>query len=242
MSDKPDPLKRPRRFYKAAAVAPAEAGYAVLLDGRAVKTPAGGRLVAPTQALGQLLADEWTAQGELIDLQSMPATRLAFTALDRVALARAEVAAEIARYAGSDVLCYFAEHPEALVERQIHAWGPVLDWAAEALDVQLVRVVGIVHQDQPAASLLRIAILAEQLDDFGLAGVAHATGLFGSALLAFAVERDKLSGETAFDLSHLDAAFQAEFWGEDSEAVERVAAMRAEALMLERWFRALAAD
>jgi chaperone required for assembly of F1-ATPase len=241
MSDKPDPLKRPRRFYKAAATAPAGDGFAVLLDGRPVKTPAGGRLVAPTQALAQLLADEWDAQAEHIDMQSMPAVRLAATAIDRVSQARVEVAAEIARYAGADVLCYFAERPQALVERQVQAWGPVLDWAAEALDVHLTRVVGIVHHEQPVASLLRVALLAEQADDFGLAGLAHATGLFGSAVLAFAVQRDKLGGETAFDLSHLDAAVQAEFWGEDAEAAERVAAMRAEAVMLERWFAALAA-
>src|ERR1700739_792182 len=107
MSEPKNPVERPRRFYKAVSAAPTEGGTAVLWDGRAVRTPAGGRLTAPTPALGEMLAAEWAAQGEHIEMASMPAVRLAFTALDRVAGARDEVAAEIARYAGADVLCYF---------------------------------------------------------------------------------------------------------------------------------------
>jgi chaperone required for assembly of F1-ATPase len=232
--------EHPRRFYKAVRVEGAEDGYHVLLDARRVRTPAGAVLVAPTQALAALLAAEWEAQAQHILMPSMPATRLAFTAVDRISRAREEVCAEIARYAGSDVLCYFADAPKALEERQIHAWGPLLDWAGEDLGLHLLRAVGIAHRAQPEQTLLRAAQLAAELDDFGLAGVAHATALFGSAVLAFAVQRDKLGGALALDLSRLDEIFQAERWGVDTEAAQRVQGMLAEALMLEAWFTALA--
>jgi chaperone required for assembly of F1-ATPase len=239
MSENKDAAPAPRRFYKAVRVQAVDGGHAVMLDSRSLRTPARSLLVAPTEAMGRLLAAEWEAQGEVIALAAMPATRLAYTAIDRVAGAREAVAAEVARYAGSDLLCYFAEEPEALVERQLHHWGPVLEWAETALDIHLIRTVGISPQEQPAASLLRAARLADHMSDFALAGLAHAAALYGSALLAFALAEGELGGETAFDLSRLDEAFQAERWGLDEEAQRRTEAMRAEAVMLDAWFEAL---
>ena len=234
-----EPQDLPRRFYKAVDVAPAGESFSVQLDGRTPKSPAGKPLAAPTEALARLVADEWGGQGEHILMATMPATRLAWTALDRVADAHMEVAEEVARYAGSDLVCYLAEEPVALVERQTKAWGPLRDWAADELDVTLQAVAGILHQDQPATSLLRAEKHAEALDDFALAGLAHATALFGSAVLGFALQRGRLSGYEAFELSRLDEAFQEERWGVDAEAAERTAALAAEAAMLDSWFAAL---
>jgi chaperone required for assembly of F1-ATPase len=237
---KPQPPERPRRFYKRAEAVPAEGGYEVRLDGRTVRTPAGARLQAPTQALAELIAAEWQAQGEQIAVSEMPATRLAFTALDRAPEARHEVADEVARYAGSDVLCYYADGPEILVERELSHWLPVLEWAQEALGLTFVRAQGIVHQPQPAETLERVRALALELSDFELTGLVNAAGLYGSAVLAFAVQRDKLGGEAAFELSRLDEAFQEQRWGVDEEAAARNTRLRHEAAVFEQWFRALA--
>jgi chaperone required for assembly of F1-ATPase len=234
------PVQLPRRFYEAVSVGPAEGGFGVFLDGKGVRTPGGLTLAVPTMALAERLAAEWDAQKAHIDMTSMAATRLAFTAIEFIGAAREATAAEIARYAGSDALCYFAEVPQALVERQTQRWGPVLDWAEQALNVRFVRVVGVNHRPQPAETLLRIARLAEREDDFALAGLAHATALFGSAVLAFALRRGALEAAAAFDLSRLDEAFQEERWGVDDEAAQRTAGMRAEALMLQHWFADLA--
>ena len=233
------PVALPRRFYKAVSTAQVAGGTGVFLDGKPIRTPAGRPFTAPAAALADMLAAEWDAQATHIDMTSMPAVRLAFTAIDFVPNSRDGVAAEIGRYAGSDALCYFAEGPQALVEAQARRWGPVLDWAAEALHLHFVRVTGVAHKDQPADTLLRIARLAEKEDDFALAGIAHATALFGSGILAFSLHRGQLDAEAVFDLSRLDEAFQQERWGVDEEAAERTANMRAEAHMLDRWFRAL---
>ncbi|HEX5777156.1 MAG TPA: ATP12 family protein, partial [Caulobacteraceae bacterium] len=203
------------------------------------RSPAGRPLVLPTQALAELVAAEWAGQGEHIAMATMAATRLAWTAIDRVAEAHTEVAAEVARYAGSDLCCYLAEQPAALVERQARLWAPLREWAKDELGVALHPAEGIVHKPQPLTSLLRAEKLAEALDDFTLTGLAHATALFGSAVLAFALQRGRLSGAEAFALSRLDEAFQEEQWGVDAEAAERTQMLAAEAAMLERWFAAL---
>ena len=234
-----DSAEPPKRFYKAARAAPLDGGFAVMLDGRAVRTPRGSRLVLPSETLAALIAEEWEAQRETVELAHMRATRLAFTAADRVSLAHDETVVEIVQFAGSDLLCYFAQAPRALVRRQQAQWGPLLDWADRALGVRLEPVAGIIHRPQPAESLARVQALCAETDDFTLTGLAFGAGLFGSAVLALAVWKRELSGEAAFDLSRLDEAFQEEHWGVDDEAAHRAAWRRQEAVLVDSWFSAL---
>jgi chaperone required for assembly of F1-ATPase len=214
------PAERPRRFYQSASAAPVEGGFGVMLDTRTLRTPAGARLALPTLALAELAASEWAAQDGTIDHAQMPATRLAFTAADRVGRVRQPTAAEIARQAEADLLCYFAEAPRALTERQEAQWGPMLDWAEQSLGLRFERALGVLHRPQPLATLQRVEALALALDDFGLAGLAMAAAGFGSTVLALALQRGVLGGDEAFDLSRLDEAFQETQWGVDAEAAE----------------------
>ncbi len=231
--------ERLKRFWTDVTVAPRDGAFVVLLDGRAPKTPAHAPLILPTQAAAQLVADEWGGQGEFLDPATMPATRLAATAIDRVSQAREPVADEIAAYAGSDLLCYLAEHPTSLVTQQAAQWGPWRDWAASALGVVLEPAQGIVHRAQDPAAIARVRAHALALDDFALTGLATAVPLLGSAVLGLALQRRALSGEAAFDLSRLEEAFQEAQWGIDADNSDRTAARRAEAILLDRWFRAL---
>jgi chaperone required for assembly of F1-ATPase len=235
-----DAVSRIQRFYKTAEVASLAEGFGVNLDGRSVKTPAKAVLALPTRAAAELVAAEWEAQGEHIDFARMPATRHAFTAIDRVSVTRAEVAKEIARYAAADLLCYFADQPESLVARQLERWGPVLDWALTHEGLVFVRATGVSYQAQPVETLARMETAALALDDFHLAALAFAGALFGSSILALAVLRGRLSASEAFDLARIDEAFQEEQWGRDEEAAIRTANQRAEADALTAWLEALA--
>ncbi|MDZ4374522.1 MAG: ATP12 family protein [Phenylobacterium sp.] len=236
-----EPAEKPRRFYKAVTVAEVEGGFQVMLDGRNLRTPKASRMVLPTLTLAELVAQEWTAQADVIEMAAMPTTRLANTTIESIPAAREAVADEVAQYAGSDLLCYFAESPEALIARQTAAWEPVLARAERELGLRFERCAGIVHRDQPPETLAEVRRLALALDDFGLAGLAFGAPLFGSAVLTLALHRGWLSPDEAFDLSRVDEAFQEERWGIDEEAAERTARMRSDAAMLDRWFRALSA-
>jgi len=235
-----DASDRRKRFYVKAEVAPSETGFTVTLDGRTPHSPGGRRLTLPTRPLAEHVAEEWAAQGAEIIPSAMIATRLAWTAL---AFADGEgrdvAAARLAEYAGSDLLCYFADGPEALVERQQRLWTPLIDWAESMFGVVFSPARGIIHQAQPEATLRRVRDLASAEDAFALAGLAAAAPLFGSAILAFALRHGKLDAETAFALSRLDEAFQEERWGIDAEAAARTSARAAEAATLARWFGAL---
>ena len=234
-----EPGEKPRRFYSDVTVAPGPAGWSVLLDGRPPRSSRGAALTAPTRAVAELAASEWAAQGDHIELAGMHATRLAFTALEAIPAARVAVAEQLVSYAGSDLLCYPAEAPEGLRVRQAEAWDPVLRRAREELGVALEASRGILHREQPEAALEAVRRLALSTDDFTLSGLAFGAPLLGSAVLALGLWKGWFGGETAFDLSRVDEAWQEAQWGVDEEAAERTARLRSEARMLEAWFRGL---
>lgn len=231
--------RRPRRFYATAASAEIEGGWGVKLDGKPLRTPARKILALPTQPLAQAVADEWQTQGEHIDFAGMHLFRLANVAIDRTPETREAMADEAARYAATDLLCHLAEAPQSLRAQQDAAWAPLRAWASETLGVHLRAVEGILALDQPAASLQAVKTHARSLDDFRLTALVHAVALFGSAVLALAVERQRISADEAHALSRIDEAFQARQWGEDAEAVERAGLRLEEARALDRWFAAL---
>jgi chaperone required for assembly of F1-ATPase len=231
-----EPVEKPRRFYKTVGVAEVEGGYAVTLDQRNVRTPKGGLLLLPSRAAAEQVVAEWAGQGEVLEVAGMHATRLANTALDSIPAAREATAGQVADYAASDLVCYFADQPEGLALRQAEAWDPVLERAERELALHFVRASGIVHQTQPPETLNKVRAVALELDDFALAGLAFGAALYGSAVLAIAVQRGWLGGDAAFELSRIDEAWQEEQWGVDEEAAERVARLRLEAQMLGRWF------
>ena len=227
----PDPVRRaqiqmlkplPKRFYKAVGIDATEAGHAVLLDGRPVRTPAKQALAVPTRAVAELLAAEWDAQKEVIDPATMPVTRLANTAIDGVAQDIRGVFDDILNFAGTDLLCYRASEPVELVQRQAEQWDPVIGWAAEQLGARFILAEGVVHQAQPRAAINAVAeALRAHATPLGLACLHMITSLTGSALIAIAFAEKRLTAEQAWSLAHLDEDWQIEHWGTDEEAFQR---------------------
>lgn len=208
----------PKRFYQDATIAAREDQYCIELDGRQVRTPLRRVLEVPSLSIAEALAGEWRRQHDVIDPATMPLTRLVNAALDAVAGREAAVRADIVKYAGTDLVCYRAEHPQVLVARQAEAWDPILAWARDSLGAELLPAKGIVHQAQPAAALARIASAIEPLPALALAALHSATTLTGSALLALACHAQRIDAAETWRLAHIDEDFQAEQWGWDSEA------------------------
>jgi len=226
-----------RRFYKeAAAVADASGGFRVELDGRPVKTPVGATLIVPADSLAGAITDEWAAQDVKIDPTSMPMMQLACTALDRVMPNRADVITETAGYGATDLLCYRADGPPDLVERQSAVWQPMLDWLSNDLDATLVVTTGIVHINQPEDALDALSAAIAAYEDFPLTGVVRMTQIFGSLGLGLAVAHGRLTWEQGMEAALLDETFQAERWGEDYEAINRRRNMANEVEQAARYF------
>jgi len=219
-----------KRFYEQVLTAtPADgAGFEVLLDARSVKTPMRKPLQVPGASLAEAIADEWRAQGEKIDVETMPLTRIAATAVDRVADDREGYIDQIAAYGGTDLVCYRAQAPSELVVRQVRVWQPLLDWARDTFGGELVVTDGLLPIDQPPESLAQLRAAVADHDDFEVAALGVATSASGSVIVALALSKGHLDATTAFDVSQLDESYQVEMWGEEAEAQARRDILRAE--------------
>lgn len=208
-----------KRFFETAGIGPAgEDGFPVVLDGKPVRTPLRRALAAPSAALAQSIAAEWNAQVAAIDPARMPLTRLANAVIDAVADACPAVAAEVAKYLGSDLVCYRADTPAGLVARQSQVWDPVLAWAHQALGARFVQVQGVMFAEQPPAAVAA-ARRAIPDDPWRLGAVSSITTLTGSALLALALSAGALDVETAWAAAHADEDWQMAQWGRDDLAL-----------------------
>ena len=225
-----------RRFWTDAQAIPLDGGFTVHLDARPVRTPLKAALVVPTLELAQAIAAEWQAQTGKVNPETMPYTRTANSAIDKVAPQRDAVAAMLAEYGGSDLLCYRAEGPDDLTLRQAAAWDPVLHWAKDALGAPLIATVGVMHVDQPADSLLRLRDAVDALDPFRLSAFHDLVAISGSLVLALAVTRRALTAEAAWDLSRIDENWQIALWGEDEEATKTAALKRGAFLQADRFY------
>lgn len=232
----PDPVRRaqiqmrtplPKRFYTTVAVTESEAGFSVQLDGKPVRTPGKALLAVPSQKAAELMAAEFDAQIETVNPVTMPVVRLVNTAIDGVATDTQAVLEDVMRFSSSDLLCYRADSPEELVQRQADAWDPILDWAQATLGARFLLAEGIVHVTQPRESVNAVGIWLRQREDaFRLSSIHLMTTLTGSALLALAVEAEAITPDEAWTLAHVDEDWTIEHWGDDAEAIARRTARR----------------
>jgi chaperone required for assembly of F1-ATPase len=229
-----------KRFYKGAGVTETPEGFSIALDGKPVRTPAKRPLTVPTRVLAEAIAEEWLAQGETVDPKSLSLTRVASIALDLVAPRRESVVAEIAKYAGTDLVCYRAEQPPELAARQHAAWQPLIDWASLRFDAPLTVTAGILPVAQSSASLKSLEKAVAAYDTHRLAALHLAAAACGSLVVALALIEGRIDAEAAFASAELDESYEIERWGEDAEQARRRAALKEDIALAARFVSLLA--
>jgi chaperone required for assembly of F1-ATPase len=227
------------RFYKEVAVDRTAEGYRVLLDGEPVKTPGGAVLALPSEPLAQAIASEWQAQERTIQPQTMMLTKLANTAIDRVAPNPAKAREQLLSIARSDAVCYRAESPSELVRRQQVTWDPLLAWVRERFGAALhaANALSFIEQDPAATAALNDAL--SKLDAFSLAALYAAAAPCGSLVIALALSERRLDSDAAFAAANLEKIYQAERWGWDPQESAKSAAERAELNQISRFLELL---
>ena len=220
----------PKRFYKDATVDAEGDGFSVRLDGRPVRTPGKRLLTLPTERMAQAVAAEWRAQDQKIDPRTMPWTRSANTALDKVSAQRTEIIGHLAGYAGTDLLYYRAKAPEELVARQADLWDPILQWAQDRYDARFNVVSGVMPVDQDDEIVMRLRREMDRMSDFQLTGFHDLVALTGSYLIGLATVSSVQEPKALWRASRADEDWQAEVWGQDEEAAE-VAAIKQDAFL-----------
>jgi len=228
-----------KRFWNTATASPTGDRWQVLLDGKPMRLPGGTPLLLGTPALAAAVAAEWQhaggANGGDMSFADTPLTRIAGTAQERVAPKAEAVALELARYAESDLLCYRAADPDALVLRQHQQWQPWLDWAHTRYGARLDVTTGISHRAQPPKALAGLAAAVAAHPVPALATLGIIVPATGSLVLGLAIADGALDAATATEAAQLDELFQAELWGVEQDAEERRAQIAADIALAVRY-------
>jgi chaperone required for assembly of F1-ATPase len=230
-----------KRFWDSVTLARHGEEHRILLDGKPIHLPTGGVLLVGPPALAAAIAEEWRlaggAKGGDVSFADTPLTRIAGTARERIAPNPAPTEDAIARYGETDLLCYRAEFPQQLADRQARSWQPWLEWAAETFAAPLRVTTGVVPVRQHHASINALRRAVGGYDPYMLAGLGIAVPALGSLVLGLALVEAQLDAAEAFVLGSLEELFQAEQWGEDAEAANRRAAVAADIALAERFVR-----
>jgi len=221
-----------KRFWDTAAVVGDASGYVIKLDGRPMRLPGGPHLVLRSLALANAIAAEWQAAGIAkggdFQAEDLPLTRIAGTAQDRVAPDPGSTIDALARYGGTDLLCYRATGPDSLIAHQATNWQPWLNWVSQRYGADLRVGYGVVAVRQPDAALSALRHALGSHTHETLAGLGVLVPAACSLVLGLAVAEGDLDPAEAHRLAMLDELFQAEQWGEDREAMARRRAVEAD--------------
>ena len=209
-----------KRFYQNAAVGEG-APYPILLDGRAVKTPAGSALAVPARALG---ASDRRRVGTRKASASIPPPCRSRGSPTRSSTASRRTPSRSRRRSRniSAPIC------SAIAPMRPRGWCrcrrsigiPILAWARETLGARFVLSEGVMFVAQPE-SAVAAARAAIPSDPWRLGAVNVITTLTGSALIALAVAHGQLGVDDAWTAAHVDEDWNMKFWGRDELALQR---------------------
>ncbi len=218
----------PKRFYKDVTIGEDTEGFAVLLDGKAVRTPGLKPIRLQQRAIAEAIAAEWRAQKDTIEFADMPLVRLVNSGVEAGDGRGDDFRAEVIKYCGSDLLLYRADSPRELVAAQDAAWDPILVALARHLDVVFQPTIGIVHVAQPERTLARLDATLDGENLLRLTAMASLISLTGSGLITIALANGLVAPDAAWSAAHVDEDHNIRLWGEDAEASQRRAFRRRE--------------
>ena len=209
-----------KRFYKLVSTEKVSGGFHILLDGKPVKTKSGAHLLASNEAIANRLMQEWAAQEEHILPNTMPFTQIINTIIDRVSVERDVMSAAVLKYLDTDLICYFADEPEALVKLQKDKWQPWLDWFEGKFESKLKTTTDLAALTQEKSAHDAVAKYVDGLDDEHFTILQIVTSVSGSVILGLALTCGDASADQLFDACYIeesfkDALYDAEKYGED---------------------------
>ena len=216
-----------KRFYKNVEIATAPEGFTLRLDSKTLKTPLGKVLLFKTPAHAEEVMHEWRSQGDQILPLTMPITQLTNTYVDKVQGAeRPALENAVLEYAQSDLLCYFADRPQDLQQRQKNLWIPLLDSLKQLHGITLMTSEGIRHVRQSADTLQSFKRVISSLDAIDFTVVQALTAPLGSLVLALTLIQKVQTPDEIFQAATVDEHYQMEKWGQDQIAMDRLSALQ----------------
>jgi chaperone required for assembly of F1-ATPase len=205
-----------KRFYSHVSVRLHEGQYQVLLDGTVVRNGAV-ILQHSSPTLMQIIAHEWEAQTDVIDMLTMAHTRLLFSVLmmdDAITAQHKEI---IMEYACNDTLCYHAAEHTPLADKQRDLWGRWIAWACAFFSAEFRTTHSIMPLEQSTHTKQALKDWLDAQDNTTLLMLYILTDALKSFIIAVALVQNAITVEDAVNTVWLEHDEQSLQWGIDAE-------------------------
>jgi len=213
--------------------------YKIMQNNKQLKTPAGNNYSMKQEKLAKEIAKEWQSQKNKIIPSTMPLTQLMATALDIIKKDRKKIQKNLASYIPTELLCYKAQKPETLVEKQNTIWNEYLKWCENKFNISFKTSTGITPIEQKEKTISKITTAIKEYDDFALSALSCATDCTGSIVLGLALIEQFKPASDIFEACEIDVTDQAIRWGEDPVTKEKHKSMLFELNACEKWVELL---
>ncbi len=213
---------------EAVSILEAEGRYQVQVDGCPVSDSARNPLTLPTSELAEAIAKEWQLSRKEVQPGEMRFTKLAVKAASITDSVRSTMLATIVKYGETDLLCYRSRGPKELVVRQERLWQAPLDWLECCLCIKLICTDGILPIQQDPKEIAKLNSVIASANVYGLAALHTVTMITGSAIIAIALSKDRMTALEAWSAGFLEELYRSEHWGEDEEDRSRRQVLLAE--------------
>jgi len=214
------------RFWKTVDLQERGDTLAITLDSRPLKTPAGKPLFLPRskRLAATLIVTEWENQRNVLKSHALPMTSLAARAIDTMSqvTTRGDVRNALFNYLDTDTICFHQGYPEPLVRLQNDHWDPLLTWARDTFDIELLTSDSLLLNAQPGATKRKLDEVLQGFDPWQMAAMERMTFTTKSFIIALALVHGRITAERAALASQVEVASQIERWGEveDSHDVD----------------------
>jgi len=205
-----------KKFYTLVSTTKNDTGYAITLDGRAVKTPLKHDVITPHKNLAQAIVQEWADQGDEIIPDSMPLTQILSTRIDRIVKERDVMETTVLNYLDTDLLCYRSDAPPPeLGQAQCETWDPYLDWFYDTFGIRLKTTTTIAALKHDEAAHKAVEEYVRNLEDDHFGVLQLITSISGSLILALAALHEQASANDIFTAMRVEEGFKAKIYNED---------------------------
>jgi chaperone required for assembly of F1-ATPase len=201
-----------KRFYKLVSTEEKPGGYAVLLDGRAVKTKSGAVLLAQNEQVANEVVKEWAKQGEEIDPDTMPFTQILNTRIDQVSQKREAMSNAILRYLDTDLTCYPTDEPKALYDLQEKHWVKHREWIEKRFGIPLKTTTSLQALTQEPALHEAITEHVERMNDDIFTLFQVTVPVCGSLVLGLSLIEGHASADEIFECCFVEEHYKDEIY------------------------------
>ena len=210
--------------------------YLLNINNKSLKTPDGNIIELPSIKLAKILLKDYESSFKSKPLNIVRPIKITNTAIDKIKPNNIFYINEITDNLNNDMICYFANSPEELVDLQNKDWLPLINYMKSSYNIELIYTSKLFSINQKPDSLLKLKNILNEINIFKLSAIYTLSQITKSIIISLALVNNKISAKKAFENSNLEELYQISKWGKDEEAFDRLNTIKVDIRNIKKYY------